>query len=175
MHAHTNTGWFLHFSLVTVWISLFHLWHLQSNICFSQKQAEMRTRLTRQQVFTVYSVHLEKLTSGPGNSAEFLRKINKCLPLCIIQCQVAFLDAATDCVEWQWFSKVLLSPCGSVYHGSMTAFVIVCDWLFVKAWEALSCTILSKVSVPSALTHLKRRHHQGSFVGIPGLRLPLWT
>ena len=28
-----------------------------------------------------------------------LRKINKCLPLCIIQFQVTFLDAAVDCVE----------------------------------------------------------------------------
>ena len=47
-------------------------------------------------------------------------KINKCLPLCIIQFQVAFLDALADCIEWQWFSKVLLSPCGYVHHGSRT-------------------------------------------------------
>ena len=30
-----------------------------------------------------------------------------------------FLTAAADCVEWQWFSKVLPSPCGYVHHGSM--------------------------------------------------------
>ena len=52
----------------------------------------------------------------------FLCKIKKCLPLYIIQFQVAFLDAAADCVEWQWFSKVLPSPCGYVHHGSMDGF-----------------------------------------------------
>ena len=36
----------------------------------------------------------------------FLLWINECLPLCIIQFQVAFIDAAADCVEW--------------HHGSMT-------------------------------------------------------
>ena len=61
-----------------------------------------------------------QMTSGPENSAVFVCKINKCLPLCIIQFQVAFLDAAADCVEWQWFSKILPSPCGYVHHGSMT-------------------------------------------------------
>ena len=50
----------------------------------------------------------------------FLCKINKCLSLCIIQFQVAFLDILAECVEWQWFSKVLLSPCDYVHHGSIT-------------------------------------------------------
>ena len=27
---------------------------------------------------------------------------------------------SADCVKWQWFSEVLLSPCGYVHHGSMT-------------------------------------------------------
>ena len=51
-----------------------------------------------------------QFTLGPENLVAFLHKINKCLPLCIIQFKVAFLDAAADCVEWQWFSKVLPSP-----------------------------------------------------------------
>ena len=75
--------------------------------------SDQRTR------FHCLSVHLRWL-SGPENSAAFLCKIYKCLPLCIIQFEVAFLDAAADCVEWQWFSKVLPSPCGYVHHGSMT-------------------------------------------------------
>ena len=49
-----------------------------------------------------------------ANSAAFLRKINKCLHLCIIQFQVAFLDAALDCVEGQWFFN-----CGYIHHGIM--------------------------------------------------------
>ena len=60
-----------------------------------------------------------QMTSGPENSAAFLHKINKCLPLRTIQFQVPFLDAAVDCFEWQLFSKVLPSPCGYVHHGSM--------------------------------------------------------
>ena len=56
---------------------------------------------------------------GPENSAAFLCKINKCLLLCKIQFQVAFFDAVADCVKWQWFSKVLPSPCGYVHHDSM--------------------------------------------------------
>ena len=45
-------------------------------------------------------------------------KIDNSLPLSIIQFQVAFLDAEANCVEWQWFAKVLLSPCSYVHHGS---------------------------------------------------------
>ena len=44
----------------------------------------------------------------------------KWLLLCIIQFQVAILHAAADYVEWQWFSKWILSPCGYVHSGSMT-------------------------------------------------------
>ena len=63
-----------------------------------------------------------QMISGPENSMEFLRKMYKCLPLCIIQFQIEFLDASADCVEWQWFSKVVLSPCGYVHNGGMTVY-----------------------------------------------------
>ena len=65
---------------------------------------------------TVLQNSISQMTSSPENLAVFLRKINKCLPICIIQFQVAFLDATADCIEWQWFCKVLPSPCGYVYH-----------------------------------------------------------
>ena len=41
---------------------------------------------------------------GSSPEAAFLCKICKCLPLSIIQFQVAFLDAAADCFVWQWLS-----------------------------------------------------------------------
>ena len=37
-----------------------------------------------------------------------------------VESNVTFLDAVADCVEWQWFSKVLPKPSGYVYHKSMT-------------------------------------------------------
>ena len=79
-----------------------------------------------------------QMTSGPENSVAFLCKINKCLPLCIIQFQVAFLDAAADCVEWQWFSKVLPSPCGYVHHGSMTVSQTIPEGSMVTHSAAVS-------------------------------------
>ena len=47
-----HRGWFLHFSLVTVWMVIF-IFHVESNVCFSQKQAEMWT-LTREHIYTVF-------------------------------------------------------------------------------------------------------------------------
>ena len=41
--------------------------------------------------------------------AAFLRKINKWLPLCIIQFQVAFLDAEWDCVETMIYSRAYMA------------------------------------------------------------------
>ena len=78
-----------------LFISLFHLWHMESDICFPKKQADQ---------FPL-TFGPSQITSGPENSVAFLCKINRCLPLCIIKCQVAFLDAAADCVEWQWYSR----------------------------------------------------------------------
>ena len=67
------------------------------------------------------SLGSSQMTLGSENSVAFLHKINKCLPLWIKQLnEVAFLDAEVDCLEWQWFSKVRLSPCGYAHHGSMT-------------------------------------------------------
>ena len=49
-----HRGWFLHFSHFFKSLdSIFHLWHVESDVRFSQKQAEMWTRLTRE-----LSVHL---------------------------------------------------------------------------------------------------------------------
>ena len=70
--------------------------------------------------WTCFPLSLGPIQMGPKNLAAFLHKINKCLLLWIIQFKVEFLDAAADCVEWQWFSKVLPSPCGYVHLGSMT-------------------------------------------------------
>ena len=87
-----HRGWFLRFSLVTVWMGFFIL-----GTSFGPSQIPL----------------------GPENSAVFLCKINKCLLPFMIQLQVSFIDAAEDCVEWQWFSKVLPNSCGDVHHGSI--------------------------------------------------------
>ena len=70
---------------------LFHLWHIVSDVCFSQKQAEMFDHRTRYHCFRSISDDF-----GPRELGCFLLKMNKCLPLCIIQFIVAFLDAAAD-------------------------------------------------------------------------------
>ena len=65
-----------------------------------------------------------QMTLGPEN---LMNKWNKCLPLCIIQFQVVFLDAAADCVKSEWFYKVLPSPCGHVS--------IMVAWRFLKQYR----------------------------------------
>ena len=72
-----------------------------------------------------------QMTLGLENSAAFPRKINKCLPLCLIQFQVTFLDAVADCVKWQWYSKVILNPCGYDHRGSITVSQTIPpeDWM----------------------------------------------
>ena len=115
MHPQTITeAGFLHFPLVTVWMVffIFGMWN-PTSVLPGLDSPDQRTR------FHCLSVHLRGLSAQRTRGA-FLRQMIKCLPLCIIQFQVAFLDAQADCVEWQWFSKVLLSPRGCVHHGSMT-------------------------------------------------------
>ena len=120
MHHHTITeAGFCTFQLVTVCMFFIHLWHVESDICFSQKQAEMWTCLTRVHVSTVFQ-SISDYFCAQIILAVFLHKINKCLPLCVIQFQVAFLDAAADCFECQWFPKVLPSLCGYVHPGTIT-------------------------------------------------------
>ena len=66
---------------------LFNLWHVESDVRFSQKQAEICTHLTREHVSTVFR---SQMTLGPETSVAFQQKIHKRLPLCIIQFQGAF-------------------------------------------------------------------------------------
>ena len=77
-------------------------------------------------------VHLREFRARRTQLCFCAKRMNA---LCIIQCQVAFPDAAVDCVEWQWFSKVLPSPCGYVHHGSITV-----SQTSLRAWW--SCTFL---------------------------------
>jgi len=37
----------------------------------------------------------------------------------VLEMRVAFLDAASDCVQWKWFAKLLLSTCGCISQSSM--------------------------------------------------------
>ena len=74
----------------------------------------MWTHLTREHVSTVFRSIADDFR--PRELGGVSDQINKCLSFCKIQFQVAFLDAAADCVAWQWFSKVLPSPCGYIQH-----------------------------------------------------------
>ena len=123
---------------------LFPLWHVESNVHFSQKQAEMWTRLTREDVSSVFRSISDDFE--PRELVAFLRKMNKCLPLCIIQFQVAFLDTAADCVEWQQFSKLLPSQWGNVHHGSMMVSQTIPP-------EGLMVTHIQQRLTPLAFTH----------------------
>ena len=91
---------------------LFHLWHVESDV-------KLKCGLDWPENTFPLSFGPSQMTSGSENSA-FVCKVNKCLPLCKIQFQVAFLDAVADYVEWQWFSKVLPSPCDYAHHGRIT-------------------------------------------------------
>ena len=142
MHPHTITdGWFLHFSLVTVWMIFFIFGTVESNVRFPPKtswnldSSDQRTRL---------SVHLRWLQVQRTRRRFCAKLINAFL--CIIQFQVAFLDAAADCVEWQWFSKVLQSPCGYVHHGSMTVSQTILP-------EGSMVTRIQQQFLPLAFTH----------------------
>ena len=75
-----------------------------------------------------------QMTSGPENSAAFLCKISKCLPLCIIQFQVAALDndfpstpkPMSIMVAW-WFFKQ--------YHLRAQWRVPLIPWIFSQYYE----------------------------------------
>ena len=81
---------------------LFHLWHIKSDFRFSKKQSEMWTRQTREYVSTVFGP--SQITPGPETG---LRN-----SVSVQNFKLHFL--------MHRFSKVLLSPCGYVHHGSMT-------------------------------------------------------
>ena len=85
-----------------------------------------------------------QIASGLENF--ILRKIHECLPLCIIQFQVAFLDAPADCVERWWFSKVHPSPWGYIHHGSITVSQAIPP-------EGLMVTRIQQWFLPLAFTH----------------------
>ena len=71
----------------------FHPWHVESNRIQSNPKNKLKCGLVWPENIVLWSIP-----------------------------DVAFLDAVTDCIEWQWFSKVLPSPCDYVHHCSMTVF-----------------------------------------------------
>ena len=100
--------------VAVVWVSS-SWWAIQSKSIFPKNKLKCGPVSTREHVSTVFW----SISDDLGAREHFCTKN---FLLCIIQFQVAFLDAEADCVEWQWFSKVLLSPCGYVHHCSMTVF-----------------------------------------------------
>ena len=101
MHTHTITEACFFFAVFIA--NSLDGFFIESDIC---------TRLTRE--------HFPLFFSPSQITWKLQHKINKCLPFCIKQFQVAFLDAAANSVEWEWFSKVLPRLSGYVHHGSMT-------------------------------------------------------
>ncbi len=90
----------------------FGLWDWELEIHFSQKQVEMWTRLTTAHISTAFLTIWDELwPREPGGITANSWCIDS--PR-VTETQVAFLDAAADCGKWQWFSEVLLSPCGYI-------------------------------------------------------------
>lgn len=88
----------LHLLLITVWMVFF----MSGTEPPFFKQAKMWT----------LSIHL---------TWSLLHTSDVWLPPCVLEFQVALLDAAASCVKW-WISKVLLSPCGYIHHIGMTQY-----------------------------------------------------
>ena len=90
---------------------LFHLWHVESNVRFYQKQAWMWTRLTREHVSTVF----RSISDDFGPRELCTKLIN------------AFLlhDANSSCISWcsgglSWVTMIFQSTAEPyVHHGSM--------------------------------------------------------
>jgi len=95
-------------------------WKLDS--IFSQKQKQFH--------FLPLSSRPSEMSSGPENSPASPHRTDVNRSPCVTEIQVAFLDAMSDCVQWKWFSKLLLSTSGCIWQSSMT----------------VSCAILSEGS-----------------------------
>ena len=91
---------------------LFHLRHVESKVCFFPKiswkvdASDQRTR------FHCLSVHLRWLHAQRTRQRFCAKFLNAKYNF-----KLHFLMQRRT--EWQWFSKVLLSPCGYIHHGSM--------------------------------------------------------
>ncbi len=60
------------------------------------------------------TVVLTEMSCGLENPAASLHRTDEYLFPRVTEIEVAFLDAAADCVNGQQFSEVLLSPCGYI-------------------------------------------------------------
>ncbi len=95
------------------------------------------------------SFWLSEMSSGPKNPAASLHRID----IQVANIQVAFLDAAADCGKWQWFSEVLLSPCGYIYHPAAWWFLMQCHLRGQRSstftWGFLLCPTCTVISLDS--------------------------
>ena len=92
---------------------LFYLWHVEFNVRFCPKTTYKCRLICPENTFPL-SFGQSQMTLHPENSAAFLHKIIKCLPLC----KLHFLMQQWTVLSDNDFSKY---SCGYVHHGSMTA------------------------------------------------------
>jgi len=59
------------------------------------------------------------MSSGPENSPSSPHLTDVKISPCITEIQVACLDEPSNCVQWKWFSKLLLSTCGCIWQNSI--------------------------------------------------------
>ena len=111
-HNITDAG-FWTLGLVTIWMVLFLFSPMDTMSVISKNN--LKCGLVRPQHTFPLCVSPSQMSSGPEKSAVFLDVVDICLSLCMVESELAFVDAATNCVYWQWFSKVFLSPCSILY------------------------------------------------------------
>jgi len=107
----------LHLSLVKVWLVPF-VFGTENLIPFSPKNKLKYGFIWPQQTFPLSSRPSE-MSSGPENSLASPHGTDVKLSPCVTEIQVAFLDAASDCVQRKRFSKLLLSTCGCIWQSRM--------------------------------------------------------
>ena len=59
---------------------------------------------------------------GPEEAAVFLDLVSIQFPLCMVEFQLALVDAVMNCVDRRWFLEVFLSPCSDVHYRIMSVF-----------------------------------------------------
>jgi len=104
-------------SLVKVWLVPF-IFGTENSIPFSPKNKLKHGFIWPQQTFPLSSRPSE-MSSGPENSPVSPNRTDLKLSPCVTEIQVAFLDTASACVQWKWFSKLLLSTCGCIWQSSV--------------------------------------------------------
>ena len=112
--------WLMNFVLITIRMVLFLFGQEDTTSMISKNN--LQCGLVRpQHTFPLCASPLQ-MSSGQEKPAPFLDVVDIWLSLCIVEFQLALVDVATNCVNWQRFSKEFLSPSGKILDRMMSVF-----------------------------------------------------